>query len=458
MPRRAPEVAGDLPHAPCRATTLCANRTHGPDCEIVDLLLGELRCVRPHPFTVAACCERLAGPQEGCGADRRFRLGHRRPLGDPKPQESPPTGEHAFRVAATTTNLGWGPGAIVINSTDYRHAWATNDPSALEVHLAPGADPLTTRRAIQRALGPNIALQAQTTHERELHANALARAGLARLSQISTLLLIAAALAMAAAMSTAIWQRRPALAQLQIQGCRPPQTLARPAPRNRPRPPRRLPHRRHRRPLRPLPPRPLAPTNHRLPRPLHPHHHPNRHHLPPRRRSRPPRHRNPRLHRLQSPHPPRTQHRHLTTANRSAKPVYFQTQINGVRRPARLHGATLLHPNESLRFLYGLDARQGQAPRHGRRDRPAGVGGVAAGSSRARAVRAGGMRSWLSWTRSARASSAGSPSTDGEAGDCRAHAARTASSPNARANSYRSPRRTDRRRAPWLRSTTALDA
>jgi putative ABC transport system permease protein len=131
-----------------------------------------------------------------------------------------PTGNVDYRIAATTTNLGWGPGAIVLGSRDYQRAWASTTPSALEVRLAPGADPNATKHAIARALGPNVALGVQTTAERAEHANALARAGLARLSQISTLLLIAAALAMAAAMSTAIWQRRPVLAQLRIQGGR----------------------------------------------------------------------------------------------------------------------------------------------------------------------------------------------------------------------------------------------
>ena len=32
-----------------------------------------------------------------------------------------------FRVAATTTNLGWSPGAMIIGAADYRRAWATRD-------------------------------------------------------------------------------------------------------------------------------------------------------------------------------------------------------------------------------------------------------------------------------------------------------------------------------------------
>jgi putative ABC transport system permease protein len=61
----------------------------------------------------------------------------------------------------------------------------------------------------------------QTTAQRSAHADEIAREGLARLSQISTLLLVAAALAMAAAMAAGIWQRRVALAQLRIMGWRP---------------------------------------------------------------------------------------------------------------------------------------------------------------------------------------------------------------------------------------------
>jgi putative ABC transport system permease protein len=51
----------------------------------------------------------------------------------------------------------------------------------------------------------------------------LAREGLSRLTQISLLLMIAAALAMAAAMGASIWQRRRSLASLRIQSYRPSQ-------------------------------------------------------------------------------------------------------------------------------------------------------------------------------------------------------------------------------------------
>lgn len=134
-----------------------------------------------------------------------------------------PTGPVAYRVAATTSNLGWAAGAIVLNDSDYRRAWASADPSALEIQLRPGASTITVKRAIERILIDYGGLRVQTSSERASQADVLAREGLSRLTQISLLLMIAAALAMAAAMGASIWQRRPSLASLRIQSFRPSQ-------------------------------------------------------------------------------------------------------------------------------------------------------------------------------------------------------------------------------------------
>lgn len=133
-----------------------------------------------------------------------------------------PSGDIPYRVAATTTNLGWGPGAIVMSRSDYRRAWRTEHPSAIEVSVAEGADPAAVKRRIEQVIAPATGLQAQTAGERSEHANAIARAGLARLSQIVTLLLIAAALAMAAAMTAGMYQRRQSIAQMRVLGWKPP--------------------------------------------------------------------------------------------------------------------------------------------------------------------------------------------------------------------------------------------
>jgi putative ABC transport system permease protein len=132
-----------------------------------------------------------------------------------------PSGTRSFRIAATLSNLGWGPGAVILNANDYRRAWRTEDPSAIEVDLRPGVTAAAARAEVQAALGSHRALRVQTYHERNRQFRALARQGLARLSQISALLLIAAALAMAAAMGAAIWQRRVPLARMRIDGFEP---------------------------------------------------------------------------------------------------------------------------------------------------------------------------------------------------------------------------------------------
>jgi putative ABC transport system permease protein len=129
-----------------------------------------------------------------------------------------PGGMVPFRVAATTTNLGWPPGAIILNRSDFARAWGANDPSALEVDLEPGVAPLEGKRVVEQTLGARSGLRVQTLDEREAQYFALGRQGLTRLTEISTLLLIAAALAVACALAATIWQRRRRLASLKIQG------------------------------------------------------------------------------------------------------------------------------------------------------------------------------------------------------------------------------------------------
>lgn len=131
-----------------------------------------------------------------------------------------PSGPRSFRVAAILTNLGWGPGAIVMRADDYRRAWRTADPAAFEISLAPGADLHAAKAEISRVID-QPALRVQTTPERGAQFKVLARQGLERLTDISTLALIAAALAMAAAMGAGIFQRRIAFSRRRIQGYRP---------------------------------------------------------------------------------------------------------------------------------------------------------------------------------------------------------------------------------------------
>ncbi len=129
-----------------------------------------------------------------------------------------PSGAARFGVAAITTNVGWPPGAITLNDSDYQRYWQSTNPTALEVNLKPGVTPEAGRRAVQRALGYRPGLLVQTLGEREARYEASARQGIKSLSQISTLLLIATSLAIASALSAAIWQRRARMASLKSHG------------------------------------------------------------------------------------------------------------------------------------------------------------------------------------------------------------------------------------------------
>jgi putative ABC transport system permease protein len=126
-----------------------------------------------------------------------------------------------MRLAATTTNLAWSPGVVFVGLADYRRLWASALPTALAVALRPGADPRRAQSRIARALGPGHGLSAVTAHERETSIDALTGEGLDQLRQISLILLLAAILAMAAALTSAIWSRRTALAGLRLAGVRP---------------------------------------------------------------------------------------------------------------------------------------------------------------------------------------------------------------------------------------------
>jgi putative ABC transport system permease protein len=134
-----------------------------------------------------------------------------------------PTGPRVWKVAATTTNLGWTPGAVIMRADDYTAAWGTSIPTALEADLERGANVAATQRAIAATLGPAAGLRVQTAAERANGINASAHQGLNQLRQISVLLLIGAVLAMATAMSAAIWQRRASLAGLRLHGYMPRQ-------------------------------------------------------------------------------------------------------------------------------------------------------------------------------------------------------------------------------------------
>jgi putative ABC transport system permease protein len=142
--------------------------------------------------------------------EHHLRVGS--PFTLPTPQPTP------MRVAALSTNIGWAPGAIVMNADDFARAWGSSDASAYNVLLDPGVSPARARGEIERALGPRTGLAVETAARHADRQNTLSRQGLTRLTQIATLILIVAILAMAAAMANMVWQRRPRLAKLKLEG------------------------------------------------------------------------------------------------------------------------------------------------------------------------------------------------------------------------------------------------
>ena len=152
-----------------------------------------------------------AAVSNGFAAERHLAVGDRFTL-------PTPAGPAPLRIAAITTNVGWPPGAITLNTTDYRRYWQTDNPTALEVNLAHGVTPLAGKRAVEQALASRPGLRVQTTAERVGQFEHNLREGLRSLADISTLLLLMAALSLAAALSTAVWERRGRLASLKTQG------------------------------------------------------------------------------------------------------------------------------------------------------------------------------------------------------------------------------------------------
>lgn len=129
-----------------------------------------------------------------------------------------PSGNVRFGVAAITTNIGWPSGTITVNTRDYSRWWQANDPTTLAITLDRGISPATGQLAVEHALGDSHVLHVRTAGERIAQVENTVGDGLHSLSEIAAMLLIAAALAVASALSAAIWQRRGLLASLKIQG------------------------------------------------------------------------------------------------------------------------------------------------------------------------------------------------------------------------------------------------
>jgi putative ABC transport system permease protein len=175
-------------------------------------LLAVSQLVRGDPSQAAARI-RAGGwlvLSQAIAEEHRLRIGQAFTLPSPDPMR--------LRVAALSTNIGWAPGAIVMNGADYARAWGSLEASAYSIGVTPGVPPSRVAREAQRALGAHSGLAVETAGRHTARQIALSRQALSRLTQIATLIPIAAVLAMAAAMGALIWQRRPRLAKLKLEG------------------------------------------------------------------------------------------------------------------------------------------------------------------------------------------------------------------------------------------------
>jgi putative ABC transport system permease protein len=148
--------------------------------------------------------------------ERHLHVGQPFVLPSPKPL--------TVRLAGILTNLGWPPGAVILNASEYANGWESASPSAYQVQTTPGADPAAVRARVAAVLHDRPGLTVETSAQRTQLHYALAASGLERLTQIRHLVIVSAILALIAAMFSMLWQRRDRIAFDRMNGI-PPRVL-----------------------------------------------------------------------------------------------------------------------------------------------------------------------------------------------------------------------------------------
>jgi hypothetical protein len=142
-------------------------------------------------------------------AEHHLHIGEAFALPSPQP--------FTFRLAGVSTNLGWPPGTVIMNSDDYARAWANPAPSAYQIQTAASVVPAVEREVVARAL-LGTRLSVETAAEREQLHYAAAAQGLSRLTQIRLLIILAAILAVVGAIGAMLWSRREQIAVMKCHG------------------------------------------------------------------------------------------------------------------------------------------------------------------------------------------------------------------------------------------------
>ncbi|MHB1572185.1 MAG: ABC transporter permease, partial [Solirubrobacteraceae bacterium] len=122
-----------------------------------------------------------------------------------------------LRLAGTSTNLGWPPGAVVLGGDDYARAWGADSTTAYALTLDRDTTPASVARQARRALG-STALTIETKAQRQDTQIAVSNRGLKRLTEIAALVLVAGILATIVSMAASIAQRRERFAAMKPQG------------------------------------------------------------------------------------------------------------------------------------------------------------------------------------------------------------------------------------------------
>lgn len=133
-----------------------------------------------------------------------------------------PSGPRRVHVVATITNYGWVPGAITMSAGTFARWWGSGDLDAIEVRVKPGIAPAEAVRRTRAAVAP-LGLTAAGSDELKRQAEATARADLANLRRIATMVAIAGLLAVTAATLAGVLQRIRRVAALRTIGMTLPQ-------------------------------------------------------------------------------------------------------------------------------------------------------------------------------------------------------------------------------------------
>ncbi|WP_445150607.1 ABC transporter permease [Baekduia sp. Peel2402] len=123
-----------------------------------------------------------------------------------------------LRVAATTTNLGWPSGSVVIGADDFRRAWTSDAVTGYRTVLAAGVSDADGRRQVTSAVERGTPLRVETAQARADRQRSAAHAGLTRVRQIALLTLLAGLLATGATVAALLRQHRSHVAGLKSHG------------------------------------------------------------------------------------------------------------------------------------------------------------------------------------------------------------------------------------------------